>query len=177
MNDDEEFKGDFDYWWEGAEDLIELRRTELIKLRRAFFEVLSKIPEADRDRFFAHSPKVVCNRNLGRVFQIIIAVPPSVPKDRLLVELTGIYLRYDILKRKRFLHLLAHEIAHIVRGDHKRRGVLAGTGHEIEKAADDLSHSWGFNRCYSRNMLKQLKRAPTKILFRNDPRKVRRTDG
>jgi hypothetical protein len=121
-----------------------------------FFEVLSKMPESDREKFFEEDPKIICNGNLGVVIHYAMPVR-FIPIDRLL-HINIIFLRHDVIKRKHLQDTVAHEVAHIVRGDHKSGGVPTGSGYKIEKAADDLSHSWGFKRRYSKAMLDKIQR-------------------
>lgn len=154
MDKDEEFVGDFEYWWSDAGRYVELPKGGEKKLREVFFEVLSKLPEDDREKFFGEAPNVICSAYLGFVFRNLVAVPPGVPKDRLL-PVNFIFLRHDIVKRKNLPHLLAHEIAHIVRGDHKR-SVPGGKSYQEEKATDDLVEKWGFRRSYSKKMLARI---------------------
>jgi hypothetical protein len=108
------------------------------------------LPEKDLEKFLEESPNIICTAYVGRVFSYSIAVPSYVPPDRLL-RLNGIYLEPKITKRKRLLDLVAHEIAHIVGGDHRNHD-----DPDAEKKADDLSERWGFKRCYSKKMLQRL---------------------
>ena len=135
---------EIEYWWEGAESTVELPQKEYNRLRAAFFEVLAKIPEEDFENFLGEQPNIFCCECLGRAFSYTVAVPrsPSVPNS---LRVNGIYLESKITKRKRLLDYLAHEIAHIVRHDHREHN-----DPDAEKKADDLSESWGFKRIYKK---------------------------
>ncbi len=144
-------KADIEYWWEGAESLVELVPQEYTRLRLALSRVLEMLPEADFAKFREECPHIICNANQGRVFSYSVPVPRNVPVDRLL-QLNVIYLDPTITNNKTLVHRVAHEIAHIVRGDHRKHG-----DRDVEKRADDLSEKWGFKRCYSQKMLRRLK--------------------
>jgi hypothetical protein len=147
MDSIEERKSDIEYWWEGAESRVELPPPQYMLFRQNFFHILEKLPEKHFEKFRQESPNIICNAFVGVVFSYVVPVPPSVPRDRLL-RLNGIYLEPKITKRKNLVHLVAHEIAHIVRGDHRNHD-----DSDAERKADDLSESWGFKRCYSQRML------------------------
>lgn len=162
----EERNDDIEYWWGGAESAVELPQSEYIRLRQAFFQVLASLPEEDLEQFFRESPNIICSAFPGRVFSYSIAIPPNTPADHSL-RLNGIYLEPKITERENFLDMVAHEIAHIVRGDHRIH-----IDPNAEEKADDLSESWGFRRCYSEQMLEQLRsrRAIHSDRIRRNPR-------
>lgn len=135
---------------------VKLQPTDLRILAKAFFEVLSKLPDDHLEKFFTEQPKLICNSNHGKVCHYVMPIPSFTPPDRQL-HLTIIFLRHDIIKRKTLKDILAHEVAHVVRGDHRIGGVPKA--HEYEKAADDLSRSWGFKGCYSKAMLDRMKKS------------------
>ncbi len=139
-----------EYWWSGAESVVELPSEEYALLRQAFFHVLAFLPEEDFEKFLGERPNIICSAYPGRVFSYTIAIPPHIPSDRSL-RVNGIYLEPKITKRKNLLNLVSHEIAHIVREDHRIHD-----DPDAEKKADDLSESWGFKRCYSKQMLHRL---------------------
>jgi hypothetical protein len=148
MDADRRRKSDIEYWWENADSFVELLPLQYNQLRKTFFDILEKLPEEDFEKFLQESPNIICNANIGRVVSYAVPVPPKVPRDRLL-WLNGIYLEPRITKRKNLVHLIAHEIAHIVREDHRNYD------RDAERKSDDLSESWGFKRCYSKRMLER----------------------
>jgi hypothetical protein len=115
--------------------------------------VLLRVPQGDREAFFRENPIVFCEELLGSVE--CFAVPPLSQNDGI-GELNMIFIRYDVVQRKDLIHVVAHEVAHIVRGDHKRH-LTNRTLYEDEKGADDLIKTWGFKPRYSKKRLAALK--------------------
>jgi hypothetical protein len=154
---------DIQYWWEGANSTVELSPQECLKLRQAFFQVLTLLPEEDFDKFLRERPIIICTAFPGRVFSYTVPDYKSFLKSRSsvrahgvlnrLLRVNGIYLEPKITRRKNLVHMVAHEIAHIVRGDHRNIDPKA------EERADDLVEKWGFKRNYSKRMLGRLEQA------------------
>jgi hypothetical protein len=107
----------FDLWWEQL-TRIDLVLKDEIKLRNSFRKVLSKMPRKDLNKFLSKSPVVFCSTAFGMVESF--PVPPS-PKNDGLGKLNLLVLRHDIVKRKDMTRIIAHECAHIVKGDPKHR--------------------------------------------------------
>jgi hypothetical protein len=125
-----------------------------IKLRNAFMQVLLRIPQVDREAFFRENPIVFCEELLGSVE--CFAVPPLSQNDGI-GELNMIFMRYDVVQRKDLIHIVAHEVAHMVRGGDHKRHLTNRTPYEDEKGADDLIKTWGFKPRYSKKRLAALR--------------------
>jgi len=155
--DDDKLKDDFHDWWTDAARAVGLSPSDYDVLQGTFFKVLSAMPETEREAFFENRPHIICTPDYG--FALCIWVAPW-PRDDL-IPVSVIFLRHDVIKHKSFIDTVAHEIAHIVRGDHKASGgPEPGVSYEHEKGADDLSESWGFKRCYGKTKLAKLKSHP-----------------
>jgi hypothetical protein len=151
----DQFATDFQYWWEDADTMVHLTLQGMVQLKKAFYDVLAKVPKRERDSFFEQKPYIICNGNYGQVCRLATIAPRKLPKNRLL-PMSFIYLRHDIIKKENLLDNIAHEVAHIVRRDHEKIAV-EGTSFDGEKGADDLSESWGFKRRYSKTRLRKMR--------------------
>ena len=151
----QQLEQEFDYWWEMAH--VEISVHDEQKLRNAFLDVLVRMSVADRQKFFSANPVVLCFGAIGVAESFAVPSPPN----EQLGELNIIFLRHDIVRRKRMVDEVAHEMAHIVRGDHKRH-LTNRTSYKDEKGADDLSEGWGFRRSYSKRRLAALKQLSKK---------------
>jgi hypothetical protein len=143
---------DFRDWWSEASEWVQLSYTQQEKLRKVFFRVLSKISALHRERFLEESPIVICSDHKGMAVNFWRPVHEKLG----MISLGIIILRHDIVSHPGFIDTVAHEAAHIVLGHHKIPGGAIDLRYEQEKGADDLSASWGFNRCYSKSRLNKL---------------------
>ena len=115
--------------------------------------MLLTLPEEDFELFLVQRPLVICQPKIrGKVFRRLIAVPPGAKE----MQVNFIYLPPTVnrLSEKTLAKTVAHEIAHLVLG---HQNIKDRPRSETEAEADALSVRWGFEPCYSRSQLRQLK--------------------
>ena len=114
------------------------------------------MPSNDREEFLSVEPIVLCSDHKG--------FTDCIDTTDKMIPLGIIFLRHDIIARANFIDTVAHESAHIVLRHHEKREGSLDLRYEQEKAADDLSGSWGFVRCYSSKKLETLKKGRSSIV-------------
>jgi hypothetical protein len=77
-----QFQAAFDDWWKVAQSMISHSIPKAQKLRKTFFDILSKLPRHDLETFFAESPRIICNVNHGNSSRQNLVVPRKIPKDQ-----------------------------------------------------------------------------------------------
>ncbi len=154
---------DSDFWWSGATcaafplvDPLEDR------LRQTFQAVLRRIPQEAFDTFMENDPLVLCQTGANaQVFDLPFVAPSNnEPTEGFLVVM---YFSPHVsrLSEANLFSVFAHEIAHVVLGDHHIRWGVKNS--EREEAADQLSDSWGFKKSYSRRVLGRMRDGERKI--------------
>jgi hypothetical protein len=147
----------FDEWWKGGFPAFSVTATLEDRIASAFRSVFTKMADVDREVFLGEYPTIVCVEGVRAAVSClrVWTVDSSSP-----TVVAVIYLNADALARGTDANLrntIAHEAAHIVRGDHKRTGIREGEDVESEAAADALSVSWGYRACYSPARLARLR--------------------
>ncbi len=151
--DKEERIVDIEYWWgDASSESFDYGEGEK-RVYSTFQQVLLTLPEEDFELFLEQRPLLLCFPKIrGKVFRRLIAVPPGAKK----LQVSFIYLFPNVnrLSEKNLVITIAHEIAHLVLG---HQNIKDRPNSETEAEADALSVRWGFEPCYSRSSLGQLK--------------------
>ncbi len=151
--DKEERIIDIEFWWGDASSESFDEGEGEKRVYSTFQQVLLTLPEEDFELFLEQRPLVLCQSKIrGKVFRRLIAVPPGAKE----MQVNFIWLSPTVsrLSENNLANTVAHEIAHLVLG---HQNIKDRPRSEIEAEADALSVRWGFEPCYSRSYLGQLK--------------------
>ena len=157
--DKEERIVDIEYWWgDASSGSFDYGGGEQ-RVYSAFQSELLALPEEDFELFLEQRPFLLCLPKIrGKVFRKLIAVPLGAKE----MQVNFIYLPPNVkrLSEKNLVNTIAHEIAHLILG-HQNIGGKPRS--ETEAGADALSVRWGFEPCYSKSQLRQLKAREVRI--------------
>jgi hypothetical protein len=151
---------DIEHWWSGGfPGSFEFADGVEARVYRAFRRVLLAMPEEHFDRFMELRPTIVCAPEThGKVFRLRAVAPPSSEVVQMWINV--IYLSPNVTRwsDEALASTIAHEIGHLILGHHEMgfAPVNQGWSAQRERAADDLAHSWGFRRAYSKKQLRGL---------------------
>ncbi len=157
--DKEERIVDIENWWgDASSNSFDFGGDEK-RVYSAFQHVLLAMPEKDFELFLEQRPLLLCFPKVGgKIFRRLFAVPPGAKE----MQVNLIYLPPTVnrLSEKYLANTVAHEIGHLVLG---HQNIKDRPNSETEAEADALSVRWGFEPCYSRSKLGQLKAREQRI--------------